>query len=138
MIQNERQYRVTKGQIAKLESALAHSRTVEGKVDPRIYRAMIAGIEDQTEELRQQLREYEELKSAHALRLRSADELAQTLVRARVARGYTQKDLAKKLRLRPQQIQKYEATGYQSASLKRVLEVMVALDLRLQAEIPLT
>lgn len=138
MIQNQREYSVTKGQISLLESALAHSRTVEGKTDPRVYRAMIVGIEGQIEELRQQLREYEELKEARKLKLRGADDLPPMLIKARVARGYTQKELAQRLNIKPQQVQRYEATEYRSASLRRVIEVMKALDLKLQAEIPLT
>ncbi|NCO38427.1 MAG: transcriptional regulator [Armatimonadetes bacterium CG_4_10_14_3_um_filter_66_18] len=137
MIQNQREYNVTKGQIELLESARIHSQTAEGKVDPRVYRAMIAGIEDQLRELREQLHEYDELGRARSLSLTRTEDLPQTLVKARVARGYTQKELAKRLNVRPQQVQRYEATGYRSASLKRVLEVMRALDLKLEAEIPL-
>lgn len=137
MIQNEHQCEVTRRQIWRLEGALEASRATEGKLDPRVYRTMIAGIEGQIEEMRQELREYDALKSARALPLRCADELAAALVKARVARGYTQKELAERLHIKPQQVQKYEATGYQSASLRRVLEVMRVLDLNLQAEIPL-
>lgn len=137
MIQNERQYRVTNGQISRLERALEAAREVEEKMDPRVFTAMIAGIESQVEQLRQQVREYDELRETAALHLRSAEALPEILIKARVARGYTQKDLADKLKIKPQQIQKYEATAYRSASLKRILSVLKALDLDLQAEIPL-
>ena len=137
MVQNERQYQVTQTQIGRLESALAHSRTAEGRMDPRIYRAMITGIEGEIRELQRQRHEYEELQGAKSLNLTEADDLPQTLIKARVARGYTQKELAKKLNIRPQQVQRYEATGYQSASLRRVVQVMNALDLKLEAEISL-
>ena len=137
MIQNNRQFNVTKGQISKLDSALALTRQAKGKMDTRIYRAMIAGIESQIDELREQLLEFEELKAARALSLQSVTDLPSILVKARVALGYTQKDLANKLNLSPQQIQKYEATGYRSASLSRVLKIMGALHLDFETEIPL-
>ena len=137
MIQNERQCRVTKTQIGTLQRALEGARAGHGKVPPQIYRPMIAGIESLIEELRQQLREYEELQTATSLHVAEADELPDALVKARIARGYTQQQLAERLGLQPQQVQRYEATGYRSASLRRLLEVMKALDLRLEADIPL-
>lgn len=137
MIQNERQYNVTKGQISKLEDALAAAKETKARMAPRVYAAMMAGIQSQIEELRQQLREYEDLATAEALHLRSAEELPQLLIHARVARGYTQKDLAHRLNLKPQQVQKYEATGYRSASLRRVLDVIKALELQFETDIGL-
>ncbi|HUT31946.1 MAG TPA: helix-turn-helix transcriptional regulator [Planctomycetota bacterium] len=137
MIQNERQRYATLVQIERLKGALEASRGAKGKVDDRIYRAMIAGIEGMIEEMRQELREYEELKAATGLHIGATEELPQVLIKARIARGYTQKELAERLGLQPQQIQRYEATGYRSASLKRLLEVMKALDLKLEADIPL-
>lgn len=137
MIQNERQYHVTKTQIGTLHRALDGAREGEGKVPPQIYRSMIAGIESLIEELRQDLRDYEELQRATSLHVGRAEELPQALIKARIARGYTQEQLAERLGLAPQQIQRYEATQYRSASLKRLLEVMKALDLKLEADIPL-
>ena len=137
MIQNERQYKITKGQIARLEAALEGAQTVEDDTDPRVFRAMIAGIESQIGELTEELSQYERLKETECLRLDSATGLAQILIMARVARGYSQKDLADRLKLTPQQIQRYEATGYRSASLQRVMDVMAALQIDFQADIPL-
>ena len=137
MIQNERQYHVTKTQLATLGRALDGSREGQGKVPPQIYRSMIAGIQSLSDELRQDLRDYEELQQAASLHVAGAEELPQALIKARIARGYTQEQLAGRLGLAPQQIQRYEATQYRSASLKRLLEVMKALDFHLEADIPL-
>jgi transcriptional regulator with XRE-family HTH domain len=137
MIQNERQHAVTTTQIATLERALDGAREGQGKVPPQIYRSMIAGIESLIDELREDLRQYEELQRAASLHLATEDELPQALIKARIARGYTQEQLAERLGLAPQQIQRYEATQYRSASLKRLLEVMKALDFHLEADIPL-
>lgn len=137
MIKNQRQYQVTKSQISKLESALAVSKESRDKMELRIYRAMVAGIESQIQDLQREVEEFEGLAKVKGLPLRSPDELPGVLIRARVARGLTQRDLARKLKLKTQQIQKYEATEYRSASLERVLDVMKALDLSLEAEVRL-
>ena len=57
--------------------------------------------------------------------------------RARIARGLTQKDLARKLGVKEQQIQRYEETDYASASLSRLNEVIKALDIEVKEEITL-
>jgi len=137
VIENQREVLGTKAQIARLEGALAASRKAEGRMHPTIYRAMIVGIEGMIEEMKQELREYEELQGAASLHLGRAEELPEALIKARIARGYTQRDLAERLGLQPQQIQRYEARGYRSASFKRLIEIMRALDLRLEADIPL-
>ena len=54
-------------------------------------------------------------------------ELPANLIKARIARGLSQKDLADRIGLKEQQIQRYEATDYASASLARIKEVVSAL-----------
>jgi HTH-type transcriptional regulator / antitoxin HigA len=44
----------------------------------------------------------------------------------------TQEDLAARLGLKPEQIQRYEATDYQTASLARLLEIARVLNLRVR------
>ncbi len=137
MIQNQRQYNVTKGQIAKLESALQVAPESESNMDPRIYRTMVAGIQAQIRILQEQLEEFGSLSDQKMLRMNSLHDLGERLIKARVARGYTQKELAERLRVQPQQIQKYEATEYQSASFGRIIDVGAALGIEVTADIPL-
>jgi len=86
-------------------------------------------------ELAGRVAQYEALRRAGGLTLTLASlgELPRALVKARVARGWTQERLARELGLPKQQIQRYEATGYASASLRRVLEVAEALGIRFSA-----
>ena len=46
---------------------------------------------------------------------------------ARIARGWTQRRLAEELGIAEQQVQRYEATGYSSASLARFADIAEAL-----------
>jgi transcriptional regulator with XRE-family HTH domain len=50
------------------------------------------------------------------------------LIRARISAGLSQRELAARLGLKEQQIQRYEATNYETASLRRVLEIAAALN----------
>ena len=137
MIQNKRQYNVTKKQIETLSEGLEAAVQEKTDMDPRLYKAMVAGIRSQIDDLEQEVREFEELQNASLLHIKSSEDFARVLIQGRVARGLTQNELAEKLNLKPQQIQKYEATQYQGASLKRILDILVALDLDFEADIPL-
>ena len=52
--------------------------------------------------------------------------LPSMLIKARIARGLSQKDLAERVGLKEQQIQRYEATDYATANLARIKEVVNA------------
>ena len=63
--------------------------------------------------------------------LNSIESLPLLLIKARIAANLTQKDLAKQLGLKEQQIQRYEATDYASASLSRIIQVSQKLNIKL-------
>lgn len=132
MIENQRQYAVTKKRLAQFEASLASLRTTSAPTNlpPRLHRAMPESIASQLADLRHEVAEYEALKAQHvsALELHSLSDLPDLLIKARIARGYTQADLARRLRLKPQQIQRYEATRYSSVSFHRLLEIARALE----------
>ena len=53
-------------------------------------------------------------------------DLPAILIKARIARGLSQKDLAERVGLKEQQIQRYETTDYTTANLARIKEVVNA------------
>lgn len=64
-------------------------------------------------------------------------DLTDGLIKARIARGLTQKELAEKLNIDERQIQRYESTRYQGAALRRLQEVADALNVKIREEITL-
>jgi len=58
----------------------------------------------------------------------SLERLPSALIQARIATGLSQKQLAERLGLKEQQVQRYEANDYQGASLGRLHEVVTALE----------
>ena len=82
------------------------------------------------------IKHYESLRSGKRTKLAvaSIDDLSRALIQGRIASGLTQKELATRLGLKEQQIQRYEATNYASASLVRVCEVAKSLGLKVKAE----
>jgi ribosome-binding protein aMBF1 (putative translation factor) len=109
-------------------------------VHPQLQRAQEDALRSQIADLREQLAEYEALRGRKhkVLALESFEEFPRALVQARIAAGISQKELAKRLGLKEQQIQRYEATEYASASLARVAAVIRALGLTVREEIVLS
>lgn len=132
MIKNERQYRITKAQAAKLEVALAafsSQSAGDSKTHPRLVKAQADALRSQLESLRGELREYEKIKAGDMPPpdLSYIAVVPQDLIRARIASGLSQKELAERLGMPEQQIQRYEATEYESVSLARIMEIAKAL-----------
>lgn len=129
MITNERQYRITKAWAEKFAGEATVVAERETDFDPEMRQLYQEAYESQAEELRAQLAEYEALKGGQVsvLELNSLTALPEALIRARTAAGLTQKQLAARLGLKEQQVQRYEATRYSGVSLERVQAVADAL-----------
>ena len=133
MITNERQYRSTSAAARRFEQALARVEDRQAERHPLLQQAMRESIASELQVLREQLAEYEALRSGRVtvLELDSLEQLPEALIRARIATGLTQKALAERLGLKEQQVQRYEATRYAGVSLKRIQAVAEALGLRI-------
>jgi DNA-binding XRE family transcriptional regulator len=106
---------------------------------PMLVKAQKEAMKSQLSGLEDQVREYERLRSGtyKVLKASSLEKLPVELIRARIALGLTQKQLAKRLGLIEQQIQRYEETEYASASFSRLAEVANALRLDIKEQITL-
>lgn len=136
MITNERQYRISKSEARKFEQAIeaARGRKPNPDVDPRIHQAMVESLASELAVLQEQLERYEALKAGKvkSRRARSLRELPIVLIEGRIAAGLTQRELAKRLGVPEQQIQRYEATLYAGVSLQRLQEVADTLGLEIE------
>lgn len=130
MIKNERQYLITKAQASRFVHTL-EDLNEEAGVHPLILKAQQVAVRSQLTHLEADLREYESLKAGKFKldQLKTVKEIPTILIKARIAQGLSQKDLAERLGLKEQQIQRYEATDYASARLTRIREIVEALDI---------
>jgi transcriptional regulator with XRE-family HTH domain/Zn-dependent peptidase ImmA (M78 family) len=140
MITNERQYKITRSEADRFRKAISQltSRQVTPTdVHPRLLQAEREAMESQLADLQAELAEYERLKSADlsVITINSFDELADGLIKARIASRLSQKALGERLGLKEQQVQRYEAERYASASYQRLREVADALGLRIKNDI---
>jgi HTH-type transcriptional regulator/antitoxin HigA len=128
MIANDRQYQQTRKKAADLDRLLA--AVVDGTAGDDGFRDLqVDGLSSQLDDLRVELAEYDELRFGGATTFESPtlSGLAEALIKARIARGWTQADLAEALGVAEQQIQRYESSKYVGASLARLGDVASAL-----------
>jgi transcriptional regulator with XRE-family HTH domain/Zn-dependent peptidase ImmA (M78 family) len=140
VIKNERQYRITKSQADRFSEAfeLAQAPRPGAPAEhPLLQKAKLDALKSQLADLRAEIREYDLLRSG-AYRIVEVDsfgELPVALIKARIASGLSQKDLADRLDMKEQQIQRYEATDYAGASFSRLAEVVKALGVSVREDI---
>lgn len=131
MIYSDKQYGISSAQLAKLRDALsaAEERTSD---QAWLKKAEIDGLKSQIADIEAELAEYDMLKSGQVSfsKTYALGELPRVLVQARIASGMSQTDLAEKLGMKPQQVQRYEATDYMGASLGRLIEISKALGVK--------
>lgn len=135
MITNERQYRITKGWLKKFEASAALHEGSDSPPDvhPTIHQAGIDALRSEADALRAELEEYERLRAGHVTQrtLSSLRELPTAIVEARIAAHVTQKNLAKRLGVAEQQVQRWEANRYAGVGVERMQEIADALGVRI-------
>lgn len=139
MIKNERQYRITNAQAKSFKEALdtlARTPKKERAAEPLRFQIQEDALREQLQDLRRELTEYEALRAnPGVLEVSSLEELPRALIQARIASGLSHSELAERLGIKAQQIQRYEATDYVGVSLDRLNEVAKALGLAVRNRI---
>lgn len=142
MITNDRQLANTRTQAARFRASL---EALEGgsmdatDLHPLLKTAQVDAVRSQLEDLEREIQDYEALRSGRVSRfdLTSLGALPDTLIKARIAAGLSQRDLADRLSLKEQQIQRYEAARYDGASFRRLVDVADAIGLTIHNQVEL-
>jgi transcriptional regulator with XRE-family HTH domain len=135
MIRNDRQYQVTRAEARRFREAIEHLRA--SPADDVEWRELdVSALEGQLETLEAELADYDALKRGEVgdFEVHTFGDVPQALIRARIAAGLTQRQLADALDLKEQQIQRYEASDYAGASLTRLQGIAEVLGLRVSNE----
>jgi transcriptional regulator with XRE-family HTH domain len=138
MITNDRQYKISRARAEEFAELLG-SQTERPRSDDEWSDLEVQAVKSQLDELYEEIEEYEKLKEGRItdLQIDSLEELPIVLVKARIASGLTQRELAEKLGLKEQQIQRYEQNEYAGVSIDRIREVIAALNLSVKQNIGL-
>ncbi|MGV0877870.1 XRE family transcriptional regulator [Martelella sp. FLE1502] len=122
LILNEREAREARAIASELDELLSSAQAFQPVVaglPPQVVAGFRNAIKTERKELEALVKAYEAAKAGDfgELERRTENDPGLTLIVARIARGLTQKELARKLGLKEQQVQRYEADRYNSISL---------------------
>ena len=133
-ITNQREYRSARAEADRLEAQLAKQDRETDNAPPQLRQAMHGATQTRLDELRQRIAWYEALQRSGGatIEAQSLQDLPSILIQARVAAGLTQKQLAARLGVTEQQVQRDEKTRYAGSSLDRLIAVASALKVSLQ------
>ncbi len=141
MIKNEHQYHVTKSWVDKFQQAIIslHQNESKKQKDPEGCQLIIDSYFAQIKSLLNEIVEYENLVSHNPetpliistsnVRL---DDISDILIKVRIAKNITEKELAIIINVTEENIRSYEKNNYQNASFDTVIEVADALGIKLQ------
>lgn len=131
MILSDKQFIVSKAELVRLKTALTVVSSREAEQD-WLKQVEVDAIGSQIADIESEVVEYELLKSGQLSlsKIYSLEDLPRILVQARIAANMSQTDLAAKLNMKPQQVQRYESTNYMGASLARLIEVSRVLGVK--------
>jgi DNA-binding XRE family transcriptional regulator len=133
MIQNERQYRVSRRQAAHLRAVRA-GYEAQPHDDPLAQAGLLASVTVLLERVEAELAEYEALAAGTVTTLtaHTLAALPEALIRGRIAAGLTQRELGARLGVSEKQVQRDEAGGYAQATFERLWKVADALGLEVE------
>jgi HTH-type transcriptional regulator/antitoxin HigA len=119
MIRNDRQLAVSEKKYKELREASAAAEGNDRIVWQSLARDVLCEID-----------EYRSIRdgAVSAFEINCLDDLADALIKARIARGLTQAELAEQLGVTEQAVQKGEAGGYEKAGLARLADTADALE----------
>lgn len=139
MIKNERQYKITRAKADELRVALAeleHAALAEG-LAPDMRDLQADALGGTLSDLETELADYDSLHDATLIEATGIGEFPTALIRARIARGLTQRELADRIGLAEQAIQRYEAGDYAGVSFARLVEIADALEVTVHYDVRL-
>jgi ribosome-binding protein aMBF1 (putative translation factor) len=137
MIRNETEYQEASARLAdERRRLLEHSARLQeaGLSEDEIKRA-IDPMESFHLQLKEEVESYERLKRGEFDELENFRGFGTLLISLRIAKGISQRDLAKRLNVHESQVSRDERNEYFGITLERAIKVLDALDVRLHTKV---
>ncbi|MES2064637.1 MAG: helix-turn-helix transcriptional regulator [Bacteroidota bacterium] len=132
MIKNKKQATVAKSKFTELRQALKDFELQKDQMSPAEYLLGFNTLNEVVEDLTQEINEYEALCRGefYCFKPEKLNDINKVLIAARIAKGISHKKLGDMIGVQEQQIQRYEATDYESVNWSRIQEIAEALKLK--------
>jgi len=130
MIKNEKQYKITKKKLLGIYDEIMKIHGTREHL-PAKERLILISLVTLQEQMENEIAEYDLLKAnkANILTSRSISELPSLITEYKIASGLTQKEFSKKIGMKEQQLQRYEAENFQGISFKNLIKILLAMGL---------
>lgn len=139
MIKNERQYKITRAKADEIRvtiSELEHAPLPDG-LSPEMREMQVDALKGTLGDFEIELADFNALHDATLIEATGIGEFPTALIRARIARGLTQRELADRIGIAEQSIQRYEAGDYAGVSFARLVEIADALEVTVHYDVRL-
>jgi ribosome-binding protein aMBF1 (putative translation factor) len=137
MIRNESEYKEAVERLAEEKKRLTEhrARLKEASLSHEEIKRVIDPMESFHLQLREEVESYERLKRHEFDELDNLRGLGQLLIALRIARGISQRELAKRLGVHESQVSRDERNEYFGITLERAVKVLDALNVHLRTKV---
>lgn len=139
MIRNDTEYKEAVARLVEERGRLAEHRTrlkEAGLADEEIKR-VIDPMESFHLQLQEEVESYERLKRGEFEELDNLRGLGHLIISLRIAKGISQRDLAKRLDIHESQVSRDERNEYFGITLERAIKILDALGVHLRTKVDL-
>lgn len=140
LILNDREAREARNAVTEIETALSseeHFKRIVSGLPLTLVNGYRRALVTQKEDIQNTLNSYEKAKAGDYSDYikKAGNDLGALLIIARIIKNYSQKDLARRVGLKEQQIQRHEADRYRSITLAGFRRIAQALGVQLKGHI---
>jgi transcriptional regulator with XRE-family HTH domain len=136
MIKTSTQLGIAKQRLKELENAKEIFLTENKDASTAKYESGLNSLSRFVEDLEHDISEFERFRDSEFCKLKSENvfDLPKLIIQTRLTKKLSQSDLAKKIGVSTQQIQRYETNDYEAASWARMMDVMDAMEMTIKTE----
>jgi len=136
MIKNTLEYRITEDRIVEFELAIQELIKNRNQMDQIMFDLHKDSLESQVIEMKENIQEYKDLKkSKKAFLINNIEDIFYVLIKARIASGYTQEEMAKELKLDLDTYMKYENNNFEGVEIAYIAKLIEVLKLETSPDI---
>lgn len=137
LILSEREARDAKSAVAEIDAALTseeHFKKIVSGLPLTLVNGYRRTLTSQKQDIQATLESYEKAKMGDYADFikRAGNDIGALLIVGRIIKGFSQKDLARRVGLKEQQVQRYEADRYRSITLSGYRRIAQALGIQLK------
>lgn len=130
MIKNEKQYSITKKTLLNVQKDIDRIQSLDKPI-PATKELILVSLNYTKQQLENEISQYNQIRNSDSSlgSERCIDDLPGLLIEYKIHSGLTQKEFSRKVGMKEQQLQRYEAEDFRSISFRNLLKILHAIGL---------